>query len=438
MIDSARLSAFSALDDVIRKKAYSNLAIKKYSQEISGKDRAFANALFYGTLEKLLTLDFILDKYLKTNPKPIMRNILRMGAYQIYFMDTVPDHAAVATSSDLAKKLGKQGASGFINGVLRNAARDKEPFKVPENIGGIKYLSVMYSFPEWMIKMWIAQLGRDETEKLISYRKDNLFAVYPNSMRGMTMGMLEKELEKNGILFEKGMLMDDVLRTDGRIFATDLFESGKVAVQGEASHLAAKAAVETSPQNVLDLCAAPGGKTAAMAHFNPEAEYTACDISENRINLIKKQFARLNVKAETLCFDAAQETDALGEYDAVLVDAPCSALGTVFSHPEVRYNKSPKDFNGIIEIQKAILQNASRHVKAGGRLIYATCTVNREENNEAVNDFLAANTQFRAVFPQTFCGIINDKRFDGAGVQLLPHKDGTAGFYIACLEKTNG
>ena len=438
MIDAARLSAFSALDDVVRKKAYSNLAIKKHSQNIEGKDRAFASALVYGALEKLITLDYILEKYIKKSPKPIIRNILRMGVYQIYFMDTVPDHAAVVTSSELAKKLGKQGASGFINGVLRNAARDKDKFEISENTGGIKYLSVKYSFPEWIIKMWTDQLGTEESQKLISYEKDNLFALYPNTLRGLSFEAFKEELEKRAVRFEKGKLLEDVLRTDGGIFSTGLFESGKVAVQGEASHLAAKVAVENNPKKVLDICAAPGGKTAAMAHFNPEAEYTACDISENRVNIMKKQFERLSVKARVLCLDASIETDALGEFDTVLVDAPCSVLGTVFSSPEVRYNKSPKDLKEIVKTQKAIIRNAALHVNKGGRLIYATCTINRAENYDVVKDFLDENTRFKPVLPEAFCGIINDKRFDGAGVQLLPHKDETAGFYISCLERANG
>ena len=438
MIDAARLSAFSALDDVVRKKAYSNLAIKKYTRDINGKDRAFANALFYGTLEKLITLDYILDKYLKSNPKPIIRNILRMGVYQMYFMDTVPLHAAVATSGELAKKLGKQGAAGFINGVLRNAARDRESFEIPKDLGKVKYLSVKYSFPEWIISMWTAQLGKEDAANLISWQKDNLFAVYPNALKGMDGKSLEKELAGKKVAYQKSALLDDVYRVDGGIFETGLFDDGRIAVQGEASHLTAKAAVENSPRKVLDLCAAPGGKTAAMAHYNPEAEYTACDISQNRVELMEKQFARLNVKAKTMALDAARETDKLGMYDCVLVDAPCSALGTVFTHPEVRYNKSEKELQAITGTQKAILHNASLHVEAGGRLIYATCTINKSENHDVVEDFLSRNKHFRSVFPKTFYGIINDKRFDGCGVSLLPNKDDTAGFYIACLEKDNG
>ena len=437
MIDEARLAAFSAFDDVVRKKAYSNLALKQAVENLDTKQKAFAGALFYGTLEKLITLDFILDKYIKSNPKPIIRNILRMGVYQIHYMN-VADHAAVATSAELAKKLGKKGASGFINGVLRNAAREKEDFSIPRNLPKVKYLSIKYSFPEWIIKMWITQLGEAETQKLVSYEKDNLFSVYPNSLKGMDEKTLKKELGNEKVRYEKGALLDDIIRTDGTIFDTDLFDAGKIAVQGEASHLAAKAAVECDPEEVLDLCAAPGGKTAAMAHFNPSAQYTACDLHQNRVDIMLKQFKRLGVNAHTMVLDAAQGIRNLGEYDAVLVDAPCSALGTVFSHPEVKYNKEQKDIAGIIKTQKAIISNAADLVKQGGRLIYATCTINYDENYGVVSEFVSRNPQFKPVFPKTFYGIINDKRFDGYGTALFPHKDNTTGFYIACLEKING
>ena len=437
MIDEARLAAFLAFDEVIRKKAYSNLAIKKASENLDNKQKAFAGALFYGTLEKLITLDFILNKYIKSNPKPIIRNILRMGEYQIHYMN-VPDHAALSTSSELAKKLGKKGAAGFINGVLRNSAREKEDFAIPESLPKVKYLSVKYSFPEWIIKMWITQLGEDETEKLVSYEKDNLFSIYPNFLKDMDTETLENELDKRKVQYTKGYLLDDIIITDGTIFNMDLFDDGKIAVQGEASHLAAKVAVESEPKKVLDLCAAPGGKTAAMAHFNHEATYTACDLHQNRVDIMRRQFERLGVLAQTMVLDAAQETDELGEYDSVLVDAPCSALGTVFAHPEVRYNKEPKDIAGIIKTQKAIISNAARNVKQGGRLIYATCTINQDENYGVVSDFVSQHPQFKPVFPKTFYGIINDKRFDGYGTALFPHKDNTAGFYIACLEKING
>ncbi len=437
-LDNARLFAFSAFDDVTRKGAYSNLAIKDAMEKLEGRDKAFASALFYGALEKLITLDFILEKHIKKNPKPVIKNILRFGVYQIYFMGSVPDHAAINTSSEIANKLGKKGAVGFINGVLRNAARDKDGFSIPENMDEIKKLSAQYSFPEWIIKLWINQLGADTARELVSYKKENGFTIYPNSLMDMNTEKLETTLKSQKIEYKKSKLLDDMFFVGGDIFETDMFQKGMIAVQGEASHLAAKAAVETIPQTVLDLCAAPGGKTAAMAHFNPRASYTSCDVNTNRVSVMESQFERLNVLSKTLCFDATEATSELGQFDAVIVDAPCSALGTVFTHPEVRYSKSQDDIKQIIHIQNAILLNASKNVKKGGRLIYATCTINKQENHDVVEKFLKDNVGFKAVFPKTFYGIINDNRFDGCGVQLLPNIDGTAGFYIALMEKTDG
>ncbi len=436
--DNVRMLVFCAFDDVMRKGAYSNLAIKEAMEKLHGRDKAFASALFYGCLEKVITLDFILKKHIKKRPKPVIKNILRFGVYQIYFMGSVPDHAAINTASNIASKLGKSGAGGFINGVLRSAARDKAAFSIPGNENDTSYLSIKHSFPEWIIEMWIKQLGQKMARELVSYEKEKGFSIYPNSLMDMDENSLEASLKKHGVDFRKSKMLSDVYMVGGDVFDTDMFKSGQIAVQGEASHLAAKVCVENNPKSVLDLCAAPGGKTSAMASFNAKASYTACDSNQNRVNVMERQFERLNVFAKTFCNDAAQETNSLGLFDTVLVDAPCSALGTVFTHPEVRYTKSNEDIKEILKVQRAILQNVSKNVNEYGRLIYATCTINKAENHDVVYDFLEKNKGFKSVFPKTFCGIIKDNRFDGCGVQLLPNIDGTAGFYIACLEKTNG
>ena len=435
MADQARMMAFEALDAVLRKGAYSNLAIKKAQNRLENRDKAFAVALFYGTLEKLITIDFILSKYLKKSAKAVIKNILRIGIYQIYFMNMIPDHAACMTSCDIAGKLGKDGAVGFINGVLRNAARDKDIFEIPDNIEKIKRLSIKYSFPEWLINKWINELGEDEAVKLISYEGSNNITLYANSIKGMSEKNLEDELKKNNVAYKKNKLDKDVFEVNGDIFNTSLFENGEIALQGVASYLASKIAVEESPDTVLDICAAPGGKTAAMAKIHNDAKYTACDIKQNRVDITKKQFDRLGVRAKLYMLDATKKINHLGLFNTVLCDVPCSALGNIFVHPEIRYNKSPKIINDITIMQKAILQNASNQVAENGRLIYSTCTISNGENFMIVDNFLKTNNGFCAVFPSTFHGIIENNRFDGCGVQLLPHKDDTAGFYIACLQR---
>ncbi|MCK5129961.1 MAG: 16S rRNA (cytosine(967)-C(5))-methyltransferase RsmB [Clostridiales bacterium] len=435
MIDNARLLAFRALDDVLRQGAYSNLAIKKAQKTLEARDKAFCVALFYGTLEKIITLDYILSKYLKKGTKAVIRNILRFGTYQIHFMNSVPDHAACTTSADIAKKLGKNGAVGLINGVLRNVARDKESFRIPESLEPIKHLSIQHSFPEWLIKKWVGELGEIETIKLISYTHDNQSVIHANSLKDMDNAKLETALDENNIEYIKSSFTNDVYKIKGDIIGTSMFVDGKIAIQGEASYLAAKVAIENSPTSVLDLCAAPGGKMAAMAHVHHDAEYTACDIRPNRVDIMQKQFERLGVKAKTITMDATETNPDLGNFDAVLCDVPCSVLGTVFDHPEVRYSKSQAQIDAIYDIQSKILVNAAKYVNSEGLLVYSTCTISKSENYDIVQNFLKTNDEFKAIFPKAFHGIINDKRFDGCGVQLLPHLDDTAGFYIACLKR---
>jgi 16S rRNA (cytosine967-C5)-methyltransferase len=435
MADKARLLAFEAIDDVLRQGKYSNLALKKSQNILDSRDKKFCTVLFYGTIEKLLTIDYILSKYIKKAPKPVIKNILRMGVYQIYFMDSIPDHAACTESAELAKKLGKRGAVSFINGVLRNVARGEKDFKIPDNIEKIKRLSIEYSFPEWIIRKWIKEIGKEVTFELISYTKKNYSTIYPNSLKGVSSDKLIEKLEENSISFEKSKFVKDTYHTYGDIINTSLFRNGEIAIQGEGSYLASKVAVENHPKTVLDVCAAPGGKTVTMAHLNKDADYTACDIRQNRLDITKKQFERFGVNATIRLLDASKPFDDIGPFDTVLCDVPCSALGTVFTHPDVRYNKSPEIIKEIVNVQKKIINNASKHVSTNGYLIYSTCTISKVENHDIVDNFLKNNSNFNAVFPETFHGIIKKDRFDGCGVQLLPHKDNTAGFYISCLKR---
>jgi 16S rRNA (cytosine967-C5)-methyltransferase len=251
----------------------------------------------------------------------------------------------------------------------------------------------------------------------------------------MSSEKLEEKLEENAISFDISKFIEDIYHIYGDVINTSLFKNGEIALQGEASYLASKVAIENSPKTVLDVCAAPGGKTIAMAHLNKDADYTACDIRENRLDITRKQFERLGVKATIKQLDATKPFNQVGLFDTVLCDVPCSALGTVFSHPDVRYNKSTEIIKEIVQTQKKILNNASKHVIENGRLIYSTCTISKAENHDIIDNFVKNNNNFIAVFPNAFHGIIKDERFDGCGVQLLPHKDNTAGFYISCLQR---
>ena len=428
MIDKSRKAALDALNEITKNKSYGNLVVKSAFNNLNPQDKRFAARLVYGTVEKMITIDWIIDNYVQKRTPATLKNVLRLGTYQIYFMDSVPVHAACSTSVELAKAVGKGGASGFINGVLRNIARKKDELKFPEN-----NMSVKYSCPEWIVKMWIKELGREQTIELLSHKDDKGIVIRPNRLKDFTSGKLKKELTKRNIGYEKGKIIDYAFRVDASFEEIErgLFDEGKIAIQDEGSMLIAKIAVEDEPKVVFDACAAPGGKTAAMANILPDAEYIATDIHKHRVDIMEKLFERLNVEAKTYRFDAMEEPFQM-DFDSVLIDAPCSGLGTMFKQPDIKYNKTYEDMKKLAQTQIKILENCSKSVVKGGYLIYSTCTISKTENYDVVSKFLKDNNDFEVVEPKNEAFT---KSFDGIGVQLLPHIHNTSGFYIAKMRK---
>lgn len=428
-MDISRKAALSALNEITKNKSYGNLVLKSVFYHLNPQDKRFATRLVYGTVEKMITIDWIIKNYVQKRTPTTLQNILRLGTYQIYFMDSVPDHAACSSSVDLAKSVGKGGVSGFINGVLRNIARKKDELKFPDDD-----LSVKYSCPQWIIKMWIKELGEEQTIKLLSYTDDTGMVVRANSLKGFSTNDLEKELNSRNITYTKGQLIDTAYRIDASFeeIQEGLFDDGKIAIQDEGSMLIAKIAVEDNPEYVLDACAAPGGKTATMADIHKDAKYFATDIHAHRVVLMEKMFERLEVEAKTYRFDATEKPFEL-DVDCVLVDAPCSGLGTMFNQPDIKYNKTYDDIKTLAKTQLAILTNCAKSVIKGGHLVYSTCTIARAENYDVVTKFLDNNKDFEVIAPQKDETLI--QAFDGIGIQLLPHVHKTSGFYIAKMRK---
>ncbi|MEX1378203.1 MAG: 16S rRNA (cytosine(967)-C(5))-methyltransferase RsmB [Eubacteriales bacterium] len=429
MKDRSRKAAFDAFNDIIKNKSYGNLVLKNSFNNLNPQEKRFASRLVYGTLEKMITIDWIIDNYVKKHAQATMKNILRLGVYQIYYMNSVPLHAACSTSVELAKYAGKGGASGFINGVLRNVARDKENLKLPDDD-----LSIKYSCPKWIVDMWIKDLGKEQTVALLSYEDDKGIVIRANSLKDYSSEKLETELKKRDIAYEKGKIISDAYRVDAGFEDIDigLFDEGKIAVQDEGSMVIAKMAVEDKPEFVLDACAAPGGKTAAMASIYREGKYIATDIHPHRVEIMEKMFERLGVEAKTYRFDAAEKPFEI-EVDCLLVDAPCSGLGTMFKQPDIKYNKTYEDIKELAKTQLRILNNCAKSVSAGGHLIYSTCTISKRENQDVVEKFLKENADFEIIEPKG--NDILKNAFDGTGVQLMPNIHGTSGFYIAKMKR---
>lgn len=425
--DKSRLQAFYLLDDIIQNKKYANLTLKNSLKGFENRDKSFICALVYGTLDKLITIDYIISLYAKGKVNAKIKTILRMGIYQMLYMSKVPDNAAVSTSVDIAQKIGKGMLKGYVNGVLRNILREKENIKYPAD--KIEYLSVKYSFPAFFVNEIVNDLGVDEAEKFLSYEEEHKTCIRVDKNKA---DFLEIKNKLNGT---DSLYFDDCFYINGE---PKLLENGICSVQSESSMAAVKALSLEMGDSVLDCCAAPGGKTVYIASLLKNGNILAFDKHPHRVELIKNNAKRCDydeiIKAETF--------DMLNPYleekfDKVLVDAPCSGMGVVGQKPEIKNTITPEGFCELEKIQKQILSNASKCVKKGGVLVYSTCTVRKSENYLLVSEFLKENSDFELC---SLDGLFSDKFEDGKDlkkgyVQLYPHRDFTDGFFIARMKR---
>lgn len=396
--------------------AYPNLEMKKLPASMSRRDKALAAELVYGVVSKKLALDYVIQCLSTVKIKKLSKyihQILRLGLYQLMFDDKIPDGAAVNESVRLAKRYGHGASAGYVNGVLR-AFRRKE-IKYPED--RIGRMSVMYSYPEWLCERWTAEFGADFTEELIkAFDRRPKLTLRPNSLK-TTAEELAGELKKNGI--EACVSGRSVICTGLDVGGDKLYKDGMYTVQDTAAMTAAEVLAPKPGENVIDMCAAPGGKTTHMAELmRDRGKITAFDIHEHKIKLIEKNAERLGISiihAER--GDALKFMPGLAETaDKILCDVPCSGLGILSRKPDIKWNRSPDD--DFYDVQSGILKNAAAYLKHGGRLVYSTCTIERKENEEVAGG-LVKQGGFEKYFEKTF----------------YPHIDGTDGFYICGLEK---
>ena len=417
---SARGVAFSVLLKVFENASYSNIALDKALSEsdLSPLDKAFASNIVYGVLTNLLFLDYQIESYSKIPFKKLsekVKTILRISLYQMIFMDKVPQSAAVNEGVKLSKKQAFK-SSGFVNAVLRAFIREGK--KLPPKDDPVKYLSLMYSYPLWIVKKWLSYFGEDECEELLE--AGNMTP--PLTVRVNETKITKEELKKR-LAAEDGAA-ESALNLTKRGSVADMkeFREGLFTVQDAAAQ---KAVLTLSPRKgdkVLDMCAAPGGKTTHIAEIVGESgEVYAWDIYPHKIKLIEDTAIRLGLKnIKTYVHDAKEPKEELyGYFDKVLLDAPCSGLGIIRRKPDIKWSRQKEDIAQIAKEQKALLCAAANYVKPGGKLLYSTCTINREENEDMVMGFLKTHTVFE-----------KEKE-----VLLLSHKDGTDGFFICSMIK---
>lgn len=436
----ARLAALTFLEKCRRSNAWSDAVLGSVmdSAELDGRDRGLCTAICYGTMQNMRLLDNAVSAFssVKVNKlEPKVLDILRISAYQLLFMDRIPPSAAVNEAVKLSKKLGYSRASGLINAVLRKISSNRESLLNPKGADRADTLSLKYSHPKELVEYFISVIGEDETEELLKCHNGEVpIALQVNTLK-TDRDKLLLSFENKGI---EAMAHPDlpnciILKSGGAVSSLPGFNEGEFYVQDCAAYMSVLAAEAKEGERIIDVCSAPGGKSFAAAMLSGGgASIISCDIHENKLKRIKDSAKRLGIdNIKTLAADGREFRKEFEEsFDLVIADVPCSGLGVIRKKPDIRF-KSFDEFEALASIQKSILENVSRYVKPGGRIIYSTCTVREEENKALAEAFLAENGNF--VAEDFFLPGIG--KSENGMMQLWPHRHGTDGFFIAKLRR---
>lgn len=420
-----RKTAVSVLTRIEKDNAYSNITLKAYlnDNEFTREDIAFISALVYGVLDRRITLDYVLARFMKTPLKktaPFTLNCLRVALYQIMFMDKIPESAAVNEAVKIIKKSKESRNAGFVNAVLRAVLREETLLPAGDSANE---LSIKYSCPLWIVESFLKDYGKENTVALLSESlKPAPTTLRVNTVKTDSEG-LKNALEEMGIKSSDGELKNSLILEKGTDIANNpLYKKGLFYVQDLASQTAISVLAPKPNDRVLDMCASPGGKSFTMAQYmENKGEIVSCDLYEQRVGLIDEGAKRLGLNIiKPTVNDATVYNEALGKFDCILCDVPCSGLGVIRRKPDIKY-KTDNDFYELQEIQYKILCNAVKYLKPNGKILYSTCTLRSEENEKLVIRFQKEYNSFRKVSENT----------------LMPHINGTDGFYYALLEDTS-
>lgn len=457
-MENVRELALDMLMEIVENGNYSHLVIRnvldKYNY-MDIRDKAFIKRMTEGTLERLIQIDYVLDQFSKVpvlKMKPLIRNLMRLSVYQLLFMDQIPDSAVCNEAVKLAGKRGFRGLSGFVNGVLRNIARNRSDIKYPDPVKDrIKALSVRYSMPGWLIGLWEDAYGEEKTQAIL----DGLLCEHPVMVR--LSGNASKEDRKRWIseLSDRKVQAEShpyhqqaftLTGTDG-IKNLPGYEEGLFMVQDVSSMLAVEAVgIVSEPEEidgsgdlfVLDVCAAPGGKSMYMAEkLGRRGMVCSRDLTEYKVSLIRDNIERMgyvNVKAEA-CDARSLDESLIEKADVVLADLPCSGLGTVGKKRDIKYRITKESMDELVLLQKQILDVVWRYVKPGGVLIYSTCTINPKENDHMVEWFTGEYPfELQSLSPY-LPEELKEEGSDGK-IQLFPGIHKSDGFFIARMIRT--
>ena len=439
-IDRVRELAMQVLQKVHVEGAYANVALAETLREIklTERDRRFLTELVYGVTKAGETLDYMIGRYVADLRKaqPAIRELLRLGFYQIFLMDRVPPSAACDTAVELAKKHGRRGADSFVNGVLRAALREPERAALPDGRNA-HALALRTWHPKWLVERWMRAYGYERTEGLCRCNNTSApLSVRVNTLRTNRPALMEQFTAAGAQVCASAWVPDGiVLGTHGALDELAPLRMGLAQVQDESSMLVAHVLAPEPGMTVIDACAAPGGKTTHIAQrMENRGRILAFDIYEKKIRRIERNAQRLGISIiEAQMCDAREiGTAYAGQADRVLVDAPCSGLGVLRRKPDARWKKSPEDVKTLPPLQRAILASAAETVKKGGILVYSTCTMEECENAAIVADFLRTHTDF--VLEETG-GFLPVQKTTEHMVQIMPETDGPDGFFIARMRR---
>ncbi|MEH1925991.1 16S rRNA (cytosine(967)-C(5))-methyltransferase [Nostoc sp.] len=457
---NARQLAFIALRDV-HKGAYADVALDRVLQKVNlaDCDRRLLTELIYGSVRRQRTLDTLIDQLAKkkSDQQPQdLRTILHLGFYQLRYQQRIPASAAVNTTVQLAKENGFSGLTGFVNGLLRQYLRrageqntssspsspsclHTDPLQLPEN--PVERLGILHSFPDWMIQVWLEQLGLAETEQLCEWMNQSPTIDLRINPLCTSIEEVEAALQSAGILVRRVSHLPQALRligSAGSIQKLPGFKEGWWTVQDSSAQLVSHLLDPQPGEVVIDACAAPGGKTTHIAELMADkGKIWACDRTPSRLRKLQENSQRLNLQSIQICTgDSRHFSQFQNTADRVLLDAPCSGLGTMHRHADARWRQTPESVRELSGLQKELLTHISTFVKLGGVLVYATCTLHPAENEQVISAFLADSPNWQIESPK---GLTFPDAYSTAQgwFKVWPHRQDMDGFFMVRLRKTN-
>lgn len=431
-VETARSLALAVLEDVLVNQAYSNIALNKHlkGSQLSAADKGLVTEIVYGTVARKLTLEWYLSHFIQDRDKldNWLYILLLLSAYQLRYLDKIPNHAVVNEAVELAKAR-KKGSEKLVNAVLRRILREGWP-----DIATIKRKnkrdSIAYSLPVWLVSKLKEEYGEERAQAIF----ESLLVRNKASIRVTDLSRKE-EIKAVLEASDSPLAASGLVKEQGHFAGHDLFSEGAITIQDESSQLVAPTLDLQGHEQVLDACAAPGGKTAHMASFLTSGKVTALDLYDHKLDLIQENAQRLGVadRVQTQKLDARKvhEFFEKDSFDKILVDAPCSGIGLLRRKPDIKYNKETADFTSLQEIQLEILGSVCQTLRKGGIITYSTCTIVSEENFQVVEAFLESHPEFEQVKLEHEC---KDILKDGC-ILITPELYGSDGFFISQFRK---